>query len=73
MGLADGFKGIPPIALLPIGPTSVEEEWASRQYLGLYPRIRYGKLEGHASEVWKVWDPRDGKNWTLEKWLQSTL
>ena len=73
LGLADGFKGVGPVALLPIGPTSIEEEWVNRQYLGLYPRIIFGLLKGNPSAVWYVFDPRDRKSWTLEQWLRDSF
>ena len=72
LGLADGFKGVAPVALLPIGPTSIEAEWVKRQYLGLYPRIKFGPLKDKPSEIWNVFDPRDAKSWTLENWLHSS-
>lgn len=72
LGLADGFKGVAPVALLPIGPTSIEAEWVNRQYLGLYPRITFGPIKDQPSAVWKVFDPRDTRSWTLEQWLHST-
>lgn len=64
LGLADGFKGVSPIAILPITPYGEEEEWAKEEYFALYPRIY------ERGGTWYVMDPRDGKPWTLSGWIK---
>ncbi len=66
LGLADGYKDVAPIAILPISPTGAEEEWAKTEYISLYPRIYE-----HSGE-WRVRDPSDGKYWLLKNWLTSS-
>lgn len=67
LGLADAFKGIALVAVLPIAPTETEEEWAKTEYMGLYPRVY--KL----SSSYYVYDPRPGaKPWSLRDWLTTS-
>ena len=66
LGLADGYKGAAPVALLPIAPTSMEEAWAKQEYLGLYPRVVL-------KDSWIVHDPRDNKWWSLSNWLLNAV
>lgn len=65
LGLADGYKGVPPNALLPITPEGEVQNWVTAEYFGLYPRIV------HDNGEWKVFDPRDMKTWKLSIWLKS--
>jgi hypothetical protein len=67
LGLADGFKGVAPIAILPVTQVGEESEWTKEEYFGLYPRIY------KSGDNWYVLDPRDGKPWTLQGWLTGTL
>lgn len=71
LGLAHGLKGVAQIATLPISDraSAHQEAWTQREYLRLYPRIRWARLNG--SMQWAVTDPRDGKSWTLGYWLTS--
>ncbi len=70
LGLADGLKGVAPVALLPIRPQSESDEtWGTQEYLGLYPRVVFGPVKGHVGDIWNVLDPRDDKCWGLKKWL----
>lgn len=67
LGVADGKKGVAPIAILPVTPAGAEEAWTVEEYFGLYPRIR------SYNNDWIVVDPRDGKHWTLKNWLHTTI
>lgn len=69
LGLAHGRKGLDHVATLPIGPSSTDEAWAEREYLGLYLRIKKATLND--GEQWAVRDPRDGKYWNLKYWLHK--
>lgn len=73
LGLADGFKGVASVAILPISKSANEGDWAKQEYLGLYPRIIYGGLKDHVGDVWKVYDPRDKANWALAEWLHEPV
>jgi len=67
LGLADGFKGIAPIAILPITQHGEESEWTKEEYFGLYPRIY------SSGDSWLVHDPRDGRPWALKSWLTGSI
>ena len=72
LGLADGFKGIPPIALLPVTQEGIEEGWTKDEYFNLYPRI-YCDGASSIDDSWKVLDPRDQKPWKLSTWLHVNV
>lgn len=72
LGLADGFKNIPPIALLPVTPEGAEEAWANEEYFNLYPRI-YCNGSSSVDDSWKVLDPRDNVAWKLSFWLHNNV
>lgn len=68
LGLADAFKGIPPVAVMPIAPTASEEDWAKTEYMGLYPRIVKSNFG------YFVYDPRTGQlQWPLKFWLSEPI
>lgn len=67
LGLADGLKGVAPVALFTLGNTSQEEEWERQEYLGLYPRITKGFTS------WRVHDPRNDSHWDLDQWLHQSV
>lgn len=69
LGIADGIKGTPKIALFPASDSSYDKAWASWEYLGLYDRIVWGKLEGYQKEVWMVIDENNNTGTELRKWL----
>jgi hypothetical protein len=70
LGLADGLKGNGPVALLPSSESPSDNFWQKREYLGLYPRIIFGTLNGYEDSVWQVFDPTDNKSWDLGSWLR---
>jgi len=67
LGLADGFRGIPPNAILPITPEGEVPTWLTTEYVHLYPKIL--KLEG----AWSVTDPQGGSPWPLAHWLHHRI
>ena len=69
LGFADGKKGLSNIALFPASDYEFETEWASWEYLGLYRRIAYGKLNGHEGDVWMVLDEKKNTADLLRTWL----
>ena len=70
LGLADGFKGLYSVALLPIAQSSTESNWVQLEYLGLYPRIVKVYLQGDAEPSWCVRSPKSGRFWLLHVWLK---
>lgn len=69
LGLGDGGKSNYEIALFPSGENYHETKWLEQEYLGLYNRIVFGKLEGHTNEVWMVYDYQKNTAIELSKWL----
>lgn len=67
LGLADGFRGIPPNAILPITPEGQVPPWFTTEYLNLYPKI----VNDNGS--WAVTDPRGGLSWPLKDWLHTQI
>lgn len=67
LGLADGFRGIPPNAVLPITPEGNEPSWLRTEYFNLYPKIV--NLDG----AWRVTDPRGISSWPLRDWLHTQV
>ncbi|RVQ65032.1 hypothetical protein EKN06_14650 [Croceicoccus ponticola] len=58
-----------PPALFPASESSYDKAWASWEYLGLYDRIVWGKLDGYQKEVWMVLDETRNTGGELGKWL----
>lgn len=71
LGVADGYKTMSHIALFPSSETQSEMTWAEWEYLGLYPRIVWGGLQGHAKDVWMVWDRFKNTATELSDWLKN--
>ena len=71
LGIADGVKTPSKIALFPASDAPHDKSWASWEYLGLYDRIVWGKLEGYSSSVWMVLDEKRNTAIELSKWLSG--
>jgi hypothetical protein len=71
LGIADGEKGHNPIALFPAAKSSDEQQWAQQEYLGLYRRVVWGKLEGWTAPGWFVLDHLQNTGTPLKKWLSG--
>jgi hypothetical protein len=71
LGIADGYKTLANIALFPSSETAYDMSWAEWEYLGLYRRIVWGRLEGHPKEVWMVLDHRKNTATELAAWLRE--
>lgn len=69
LGLGDGSKTNNDIALFPSAESSYDTEWIEQEYLGLYKRIVYGKLENYSEDVWMVLDYQNNTATELSKWL----
>lgn len=71
LGLADGEKREPAIALFPSAETAGETEWANQEYLGLYRRIVWGKHQSYEKPIWMVLDHRANTATELKAWLSG--
>jgi hypothetical protein len=71
LGIADGERGIPNIALFPAVEDGGSTKWTSWEYLGLYRRIVWGNLKGHKDPLWMVLDEENNTASTLSDWLRT--
>lgn len=69
LGLSDAFKSSAATAVFPSVDSALETAWAEREYLGLYDRVVWGKLQGYEQKVWMVWDQRKNTAVRLHDWL----
>lgn len=70
LGIADGYKNIMNITLFPAVDEINDTAWTSSEYLGLYDRIVWGKLEGYEGNVWMVLDQKAYRGVQLSEWLR---
>lgn len=71
LGLADGEKHEPSVALFPVVQYVTETKWAEQEYLGLYRRIVWGDLQGQDQKVWMVYNHHENTAITLARWLRG--
>ena len=71
LGLADGYKMLGDIALFPAVDETSQTRWTSREYLGLYDRIVFGRLNGYEKNVWMVLDETRNTASELSDWLRG--
>jgi hypothetical protein len=71
LGLADEKKGLSNVALVPAVEESYETSWTSWEYLGLYDRIVWGKIDTRPEHEWIVLDERQYTATPLGQWLSS--
>jgi hypothetical protein len=71
LGLADGQKGAPSVALFPVVQYATETKWTEQEYLGLYSRIVWGDLQGYDKKLWMVYDHHTHSALPLSKWLRG--
>ena len=71
LGLADGYKGLPKIALFPSADNAKDTTWADSEYLGLYDRIVWGEMVGHTKPLWLVLNHKANTASTLSNWLAA--
>lgn len=69
LGLADGYKGIRQVAILPTVETRADTSWTKWEYLGLYRRIVWGKHKAYKDNIWMVLDHKTNTATELEEWL----
>lgn len=51
LGVADGKKGIHKIAIFGASDSAGLDDWSSWEYMGFYPKIIWGKLQGYSNEL----------------------
>ena len=72
LGLADGEKGHNQIALFPTSNYSYEQLWLATEYLGLYQRIVWGRIQNATtSNTWIVLNYEKNTAQTLSQWLKE--
>lgn len=71
LGLSDGYKSSSNVAILPSVDRSTETAWTETEYLGVYNRIVYGKLQGHSGQVYMVLDQELNEATELSTWLKQ--
>lgn len=72
LGIADGYKGLSRVAVLPAVESQHKAAWADWEYLGLYDRIVWGNLQGESEKVWMVLDARAKTATKLSVWLATS-
>lgn len=70
LGLADGYKGLDKVAILPAVEDQRDTSWTSWEYLGLYDRIVWGDMENQEKKIWMVLDQRKNTAVPLSGWLR---
>jgi hypothetical protein len=70
LGLADGLKKSAGTAVMPGVDTSGQATWPEREYLGVYDRIVWGDLLGHAEKIWMVLNQERNEATPLATWLK---
>ncbi|MFC7377731.1 toll/interleukin-1 receptor domain-containing protein [Brevundimonas sp. GCM10030266] len=71
LGVADGYKSLGTIALLPSADDPYDRAWAEWEYLGLYHRIVWGEINGEPKPLWMVLDHRANTATPLRRWLSG--
>lgn len=71
LGIADGYKDLSKIAILPALDSDGDDSWTEWEYMGLYRKIAFGKLKGHSGNVWMVLDTKANTATLLSSWLKN--
>ncbi|HUR24934.1 MAG TPA: toll/interleukin-1 receptor domain-containing protein [Candidatus Thermoplasmatota archaeon] len=69
LGLADGAKGEPTVALFPSAERAGDSTWTEQEYLGLYRRIDWGSINGFEKPGWRVLDHAKNQATWLKDWI----
>ncbi len=70
LGAADGYKGIPNIAIFPAVDGKTDISWTKWEYMGLYRRIVWGDHKSYQKPIWMVLDHERNEATELRAWLQ---
>ncbi|WP_158816065.1 toll/interleukin-1 receptor domain-containing protein [Methylocapsa sp. S129] len=71
LGLADGYKSATSTAVFPSPDNAHEPAWSEQEYLGIYDRVVYGGLAGHAQPIFMVWNQEKNTAQELSAWLRE--
>jgi hypothetical protein len=71
LGIADGSKGFPPVAVFPASESKVQTNWTEQEYIGLYQKIVWGTIKGEEKARWLVWNSKKNTAVPLAKWLKE--
>jgi hypothetical protein len=71
LGISDGYKTPVNVAIFPGTESKHDGNWSEREYLGIYDRVVWGKLEGVEKEIWMVWNQEKNTATELSRWLQQ--
>jgi len=71
LGLSDGAKNNDDIAIFPSAKEAYNSSWTNQEYLGLYQKIVWGRINGSNNEVWMVWDITNNTAIELYKWING--
>ena len=71
LGLSDGAKNNDDVAIFPSEEVADNSSWTNQEYLGLYRKIVWGRLNGYNREVWMVWDKTKNTAIELSKWING--
>ncbi|RYF44853.1 MAG: TIR domain-containing protein, partial [Cytophagaceae bacterium] len=69
LGLGDGLKKGNSVAILPSIETNSDQEWVEREYLGIYDRIVFGRIQGIEDMLWMVLNQEKNTAMSLRSWL----
>lgn len=69
LGIGEGTKKNEAIALFPVAERATETSWLEQEYLGLYRRIVWGKLQGYPKELWMVYNHKTDTATRLVDWF----
>jgi hypothetical protein len=71
LGLGDAYKSLSSVALLPTVESAYQQEWVEQEYLGLYRRIVWGRIEGEIESCWMVYDHHENTAQKLSTWIKG--
>lgn len=71
LGAADGFKGLSHISIFPAVESVNDTSWTKWEYIGLYHRIVWGRIDGKSEDCWMVLNHRENTATVLNDWLRN--
>jgi hypothetical protein len=71
LGIADGFKGMNPVAIFPAVENWHQTDWTHWEYLGLYQRIIWGTIEKSEAQ-WIALNEEENTAIPLRRWLEAS-
>jgi hypothetical protein len=70
LGLGDGYRKPPNVAIFPAVEDSKRTLWTSAEYLGVYDQIVYGMHKEYSNSIWMVWNKEENTATELGSWLR---